>query len=371
MNPHRSPPDLRSVARHFQLLGDFKQAEIYGNGHINDTYAVLVDQGGSPVRYILQRINRHVFKNPLRVLENIERVTTHLRHKLDTRGADQISRRILQLVTTRAGGKWYIDPEGEYWRCYLFVERATSHDRIETTQHAYEAARAFGEFQKLLADLPAPRLHETIPLFHHTRSRFDAFRAAIESDPCNRAGIVRSEIDFVLSCEPMVDVLLKLLAQGALPERVTHNDTKLNNVLIDDHTGEAICVIDLDTVMPGLVLYDFGDLCRTATCPTLEDERDLSKVEMRCDLFKALVEGYLSVAGEFLNRTEREHLAFSAKLITFEIGIRFLTDYLQGDQYFKIHRPGHNADRARVQFKMVESFLRQETAMEQMVAGAT
>ena len=365
-----SKHDLRAVSAQFQIYGDFREAAPYGSGHINDTYAVVFDQAGSPMRYILQRINHHVFKDPAGLMGNLERVTAHIRRKLEAAGADQVSRRVLTLVPAHDGKRWHADAEGNHWRCYLFIEHARSYDQIETPGHAFEAARAFGQFQQQLADLPPPRLRDTIPNFHHSRSRFNDLRWAIEQDACNRAAGVKADIEFALRHEPMVDVLLNLQAQGQLPERVTHNDCKLNNVMLDDDTGEGVCVIDLDTVMPGLALYDFGDMCRTATCPTAEDERDLSKVEMRMEMFEALVRGYLSSAGEFLNPVEKDHLVFCASLITFEIGIRFLEDHLAGDRYFKIHRPGHSADRARVQFKMVDSFKRNEAAMRQAVEAA-
>jgi hypothetical protein len=362
--------NLRTVAAQFLICGDFRQAAPYGSGHINDTYAAVFDQAGSPVRYIFQRINHNVFQDPVALMSNVERVTAHVRRKLEESGANQVSRRTLTLVPTRDGNCWHADLTGNHWRCYLFIEGAQSYDQIETPRQAFEAARAFGLFQGQLADLPAPRLEDTIPKFHHTRSRFDALRQAIEKDPCNRAAAVKADIEFALRHEPLVDVLLNLHARGLLPERVTHNDCKLNNVMLDDATGEGVCVIDLDTVMPGLALYDFGDMCRTATCPTAEDERDLSRVEMRMDMFEALVGGYLSSAGQFLNPVEKDHLVFCASLITFEIGIRFLADHLAGDRYFKIRRPGHSADRARVQFKMVESFERNEAAMRRAVEAA-
>jgi hypothetical protein len=371
MTDKSAPPDIRSVAGLFHIHGDFRAAAPYGTGHINDTYALVFDQSGSPVRYILQRINQQVFRTPPAVMENIERVTSHVRRKLEASGADDVSRRVLTLLRTHAGETWAKDAAGNYWRCYLFIEKARTFDQIESAQQAFQAASAFGAFQKLLADLPVPPLRETIPEFHHTRKRFDTLRAAIAADVCKRAAGMQREIQFCLEREAMVDVLLDLQAGGLIPERVTHNDTKLNNVMIDDTTGEGICVIDLDTVMPGLVHYDFGDLCRSGTRPTAEDELDLSKVEMRLDLFEALVRGYLASAGDVLNATEKDHLAFSAKLITFEIGIRFLTDHLQGDCYFKTHRENHNADRARVQFKMVDSFERNDSAMRAMVQNAS
>ncbi len=359
--------DVRAVAGQFRIAGDFRSAGPYGSGHINDTYAVAFDQAGVGVRYILQRINHAIFKDPAGVMRNIERVTAHLRASLAARQAPDVTRRALTLVPACSGPNWHVDPEGNHWRCYLFIEKATTYDQIQTPAQARAAARAFGEFQGLLADLPPPRLIDTIPGFHHTRRRFDALRGAIEADSCNRASEVKAEIAFALGREAMVDVLLNGQARGLIPERVTHNDTKLNNVMLDDATGEGVCVIDLDTVMPGLALYDFGDMCRTATRPTPEDERDLSKVEMRMDMFEALVEGYLGAAGRFLAPAERDHLAFSAGLITFEIGLRFLTDYLQGDVYFKTRRPGHNLDRCRVQFKMLESFERRSEEMERVV----
>ena len=361
--------DLRAIAGLFQIHGNFTDAVSYGTGHINDTYMVAFDQGGGAIRYLFQRINHNVFKNPAAVMENIERVTAHIRRKLAAGGADQISRRVLTLVPARGGRNWGVDPDGNHWRCYVFVEGAASCDQVESAQQAGEAARAFGEFQKMLADLRAPRLHDTIPNFHHTRSRFDALRRAIEADACNRAAQVEHEIQFCLQREGMVDVLLDLQARGLVPERVTHNDTKLNNVMFDDATGAGLCVIDLDTVMPGLALYDFGDMCRTACCPTAEDERDLARVAMRMDMFAALVRGYLASVGGHLNRTEIEYLPFAARLITFEMGFRFLADHLQRDCYYKIHREGHNVDRARVQFKLIESFEQHEAAMVKVVKG--
>ena len=353
--------DVRSVARQFQIYGEFISAAPYGTGHINDTYCAVFNQGGTPVRYILQRINHHVFKNPLALMENVQRVTTHLSHKV-AHQAD-FSRYVLTLIPARDGRAWHCDSGGNYWRTYLFIENARTYDAVESPQQAFQAARAFGEFQKLLADLPAPRLHDTIPNFHHTPSRFASLEAVIAADSVNRAHLAQAEIEFALKHKPLTGVLLA----AGLPERVTHNDTKLNNVMLDDKTGDGICVIDLDTVMPGLALYDFGDIVRTSTSPAKEDERDLLKVQMQFPMFEALVRGYLETAAGFLSKAERQHLAFSGKLITFEIGIRFLTDFLDGDVYFKVHRAGHNLDRCRTQFKLVESIERQEEQMTKLV----
>ena len=353
--------DVRSVARQFHIAGEFLSAEPYGSGHINDTYCVAYNQGGTRVRYLFQRINHHVFKNPLALMENVERVTTHLAAKVTVE--PDASRRVLTLIPARSGAGCFRDADGNVWRAYIFIERARGYDAVETPQQALSAAKAFGRFQKLLADLPAPRLHDTIPDFHHTPKRFTALERAIEADLANRAAQAKPEIEFALRHREMCGVLLA----ANLPERVTHNDTKFNNVLLDDATGEGVCVIDLDTVMPGLALYDFGDMVRTTTSPTKEDERDMAKVQMQFPMFEALARGYLSSAGEFLTPAEKNLLPFSGKLITFEIGLRFLTDYLAGDMYFKVSRNGHNLDRCRTQFKLVESIAAQEAAMNKLV----
>ncbi len=353
--------DVRTVARHFPLRGEFISAVPYGSGHINDTYGVVFDQGGTRVRYILQRINHLIFKNPAALMENIERVTEHLAQK--SSGQSDPSRRVLTLIPARDGKAYYLDGAGNYWRTYIFIEEARTFDAVENPRQALEAAKAFGQFQKLLADLPAPRLHDTIPDFHHTPKRFAALERAIAADVANRAQQARPEIEFALRHRAATSFLL----DANLPERVTHNDTKFNNVMLDDATGEGICVIDLDTVMPGLALYDFGDMVRTTTSPATEDERDLSKVTMQFPMFEALARGYLIAAAEFLTPAEKTFLPFSGALITLEIGLRFLTDFLAGDTYFKVHREGHNLDRCRTQFKLVESIEQQQAAMEKLV----
>ena len=353
--------DVRSVARDFQIGGEFVKAMPYGSGHINDTYCIVFDQAGAHRRYILQRINHKVFQNPAGLMENIQRVTCHLAGKL-AREPDFI-RRALTLIPARDDRPYVLDAHGSYWRTYLFIEKAQCYDAVQSTQQAFEAARAFGHFQKLLADLPAPRLHDTVPDFHHTPKRLAALECAVQEDIVNRAHTAKAEIEFALRHKMMTSVLL----DANLLERVTHNDTKLNNVMLDDATGEGICVIDLDTVMPGIALYDFGDMVRTTTSPAKEDERDLSKVELQFPMFEALARGYLATASSFLTKAEKSFLAFSGKLITFEIGIRFLRDYLVGDSYFKVHREAHNLDRCRAQFKLVESIAHQEEKMAKLV----
>ncbi len=346
--------DVSGAARAFDIEGDFAGATPYGSGHINDTYRTVFQRNGTQSRYVLQRINHQIFKNPVALMENIERVTAHL--------ATQVSdhpdrgRRVLRLVPTRRGGVLYSDANGYYWRTYLFIDRAKTYNSVESAGQAFQAAKAFGEFQRMLADLPAPRLHDTIPDFHHTPKRFAALEQAIAADVAGRVATAQPEIDFALKRKSLAGILI----DAGLPERVTHNDTKINNVLLDDATGEGTCVIDLDTVMPGLAAYDFGDMVRTATCPAPEDEQDLDKVHMQFPLFEALARGYMSTAAAFLTPEEKESLAVAGKLITFEIGIRFLTDHLSGDTYFKVHRQGHNLDRCRAQFKLLQSIEEQE-----------
>lgn len=365
MQTHPLSSTIRTVAGSFAIHGSFLSAEPHGSGHINDTCAAWFSQGGTRVRYILQRINDRIFKDPAGLMDNITRVTRWAKSKLEEAGALDSSRRALTVVPSLGGASHSIDAEGRSWRCYLFIEGARTYDIVESANQAREAAKAFGAFQGLVADLPGPRLHETIPDFHNTRARFEKLKQAVEADAMDRLKGAGPEWDFVRRREESIDRLIALQASGAVPERITHNDTKLNNVMVDDATESGICVVDLDTVMPGLVLHDFGDMVRTATSPAAEDERDLSKVAMRMPMFEALVEGYLSSARPFLTDGEISELAFSGKLITLEIGIRFLTDHLEGDVYFKTRRPGQNLDRCRTQFALVKSI---EDRMEEMEA---
>ena len=360
----RSPVDIVSQ---FQIEGRLKTAAPYGTGHINDTFCAVFDRDGNPANYILQRINHNIFRNPPAVMDNIVRVTRHLHAKLAD--VPDRERRAMTVIPTRDGNPYFRDDAGDYWRCYVFVGGASTYDIIETPRQAFEAARAFGRFQETLSDLPLPPLHETIPDFHHTPKRFAALVQAIEKDASNRAAQAKAEIAFALRRESMTGVLINLQKAGRMPVRTTHNDTKLNNVMLDDKTGEGICVIDLDTVMPGLALNDFGDMVRSATNSGAEDEKDLSRIRVRMDVFEALARGYLDTAGSFLVPDEKSHMAFSGKLITFEIGIRFLADFLNGDVYFKTKRPEHNLDRCRTQFKLVKDIEDQEDRMAAFVAS--
>jgi Ser/Thr protein kinase RdoA (MazF antagonist) len=352
---------VRAAACQFEIKGEFLAAQPYGSGHINDTYRVTFKNGGEPACHIVQRINHHIFKRPEALMENIQRVTAHLATQVQDE--PDRSRRALRLIPTRDGKPWHVDQDGNHWRAYHYISQARTYDTVENVDQAFQAAKAFGRFQQMLAGLPAPRLHDTIPDFHNTPKRFKALLAAIESHAAGRAILAKPEIQFALAHESIVNELL----DAHLPERVIHNDTKFNNVMLDDATGEGICVIDLDTVMPGLAPYDFGDMVRTTTSPADEDERDLTKVQMQFPMFEALVRGYLSSASGFLTAGEKRVLALSGKLITFEIGIRFLTDYLAGDTYFKVHREGHNLDRCRTQFRLVELIEQQEEQMSRLV----
>jgi hypothetical protein len=348
---------LIAVARAFEVHWGFRSAKPYGSGHIHDTYCVVFDDGGREERIILQRINTAIFTNPVAVMENIERVTDHLRFRLS--GDADVLRRVLQLVPARDGAAWHVDTEGHYWRAYRFIEAARTYDSVSSPAQAFQAAKVFGEFQRLLEDLPGPRLHEGISDFHNTPKRFAVFQRAVAEERFGRGADAQAEIAFALSRS----VLATTLVSAELPERVTHNDTKLNNVLLDDETGEGICVIDLDTVMPGFAAYDFGDMVRTMTCPAAEDERDLSRVAMDFELFEAVLRGYLEGAGSFLTDRERESLIAGAKVIIFEQGIRFLSDHLAGDAYYKVTRQGQNLDRCRTQFKLLESIEQQQDEM--------
>jgi Ser/Thr protein kinase RdoA (MazF antagonist) len=331
-------------AKSFQLDGEPIYCDRYGNGHINETY-LLVDSTAR--EYILQKINKNVFKQPDKLMENIAAVTGHLRK------AAASHRETLRLIPTREGQNWLVDGGGEYWRLYEFVTDSFCLEKTENQADFRESALTFGRFQRQLADFPADRLHETIPRFHDTPNRYAAFKAAVSADSHGRAKEVRAEIDFALAREEFGAALMNLSGKGELPLRVTHNDTKLNNVLFDRESRRGLCVIDLDTVMPGLMANDFGDSIRFGASTAAEDERDLSKVNFSLPLYTAYTEGFLEACGESVTDCERAHLPHGAAIMTLECGIRFLADYLSGDVYFRTSRPGHNLDRCRTQFKLV------------------
>jgi hypothetical protein len=353
-----------------QIAEDFGlepvSARRYGNGHINDTY--LVASAVGTTRYILQRINDSVFTRPVELMENVGRVTRHVRARLEAEGAEDVDRRVLTLVQTPDGADYHVDPYGQVWRVFEFISRATSHELITSPVQAYKAARAFGHFQSLLADYDGPRLHETIPRFHDTVKRYEDFAAVVDADPLGRLGEVREEVDWLLGRRELAGSMLRLAAEGVLPERITHNDTKLSNVLLDDVTGEAMCVVDLDTVMPGLSLYDFADLCRSGATTVAEDAPDASGLDVDVPMFQALAEGYLAGAGSALLPAERGLLVLAGEVMTLEQAYRFLGDHLAGDTYYQTTRPGQNLDRARTQIALVKALQRHEPALNAYVA---
>jgi hypothetical protein len=357
---------LGAIAACFDLPGLYQGGEPYGGGHINDTYRVFQQVGAQRHNYILQRINHYVFKRPDHVMENIERVTRYARERILAAGGNP-RRRVLTLVPAQDGRSFALDEAGNTWRVYLYIDGASLYQDAPNLSVLYSAAKSFGEFQVLLSDLPGERLHETIPDFHHTRKRFASFLEALQADKANRAAGVKQEIDFILKREADASVVIDLLEQGRLPERVTHNDTKINNVLIEECSGEGLCVIDLDTVMPGSALYDFGDMVRAGAASAAEDEPVTRKAGIDMDRFIQLARGYSDAVRDLLIPNEWDLLAFSAKLITFEQAIRFLGDYLNGDIYYKTQRPEHNLDRARTQIKMVAEMEARMGLMEAIV----
>lgn len=343
----------KEIVPKFAIEGTLTEAVPYGSGHINDTVRLTCAlENGGQKRYILQRMNDGIFKNPVELMENVMNVTSFLRKKIVERGGDP-ERETLNVIRTVDGDNFLKDEDGDFWRMYIFIENATSFDMVRTPEDFYNSAVSFGNFQLLLQDYPAATLHETIPNFHNTVSRFADFKKAVEEDVCGRAKEVQDEIRFVMEREADTHVICDALANGEIPLRVTHNDTKLNNIMIDNETGKGICVIDLDTVMPGSALYDYGDSIRFGASTGAEDEKNLELINCDMGLFEIYTKGYVEGCGGSLTEKEIRMLPMGAKLMTLECGMRFLADYLQGDVYFKIHRPEHNLDRARTQFKLV------------------
>lgn len=336
-------------------------------GHINDTYVFDFDDNGKKNKYLVQVLNTYVFKQPEALMENVVGVTNHIRKAVIANGGNP-ERESLTVYPAKDGKPYYIDSEGRFWRCYNFITGAHSYQSIENETVFFNAAKAFGNFQRMLADYPGETLSETIPNFHNTVSRFADFKKALEDNLSGRVDTAKEEAAFVLAREKDCAVLVDLLNAGELPLRVTHNDTKLNNVMFDDETNEGICVVDLDTVMPGLSLYDFGDSIRFGANTASEDEKDVSKVSLSLDLFRAYTLGYLTTAGETLTSKEIEYLPYSAKLMTLECGMRFLGDYFNGDVYFKTEYPEHNLVRSRTQFELVADIERKMDEMKKIVA---
>ncbi len=335
-----------------------------GCGHINSTYKVELKGANGEYSVVLQKINTNIFEDYKGLMNNIVGVTEYLRARLSPE--EDPMRAVMKVIPT-LDGKSYAEFDGAVWRLYVYVTDTTTYQQIEKPEDFYNCGFAFGDFQERLADYPAEELCETIPNFHHTPTRFETFKKAVEEDACGRAAEVKAEIDFALAREELAHSVASLLEKGEIPFRVTHNDTKLNNILFDNFTGKPLCVVDLDTIMPGAACYDFGDCIRFGASSAPEDEKDLSKVYMNIDLFREFAKGYLSVAAKFLTEKELPTLAIGSKLMTFECGIRFLTDYLQGDTYFKTSYQGQNLDRCRTQFKLVADMEEKMDKMQNIV----
>jgi thiamine kinase-like enzyme len=357
--------NLKEIFEYFIADGTFLTGEPYGSGHIHDTFRIVTKEKEKD-DYILQRLNNKVFKNIPELQDNIERVTVHLRNKLKTIPDSDIKRECLCLISSRDGKSWIIDKEGNFWRMYIFISNHRSYNIVDNPDKAFEGGKAIGRFQAMLSDMPGGSLFETIPQFHDIENRLRSLNQKISENPVGRVRNVSEEIDQVFQRAEEMKIILKLGKAGKIPVRITHNDTKFNNILLDEN-DKALCVIDLDTVMPGYIHYDFGDAIRTAANTATEDERDLSRIKMDIDLFKAYSKGYLSETGNTLNEVEKEYLAFAPKLITYTIAVRFLTDFIDGDNYFKTHHELHNLQRARAQIRLVMSMEEQYDSMRRII----
>lgn len=351
--------DLNEILSNFSIQ---TKIEAYGNGHINDTY--LTSTGN----HILQRINTAIFKDPQKLMENIEKVTEFLRKKIVAEGGNP-DRETLTVIKTLDGKNFYRYDDEHYFRVYKFIKDTITIENSKNPADLFAAGKGFGHFQKLLDDFPVESLYETIEDFHNTPKRVEALKTAIGENRAGRASLVQSEIEFALENASFADKVVSQISNGSIPLRVTHNDTKINNILFDKDTRQAVCVIDLDTVMPGSALYDFGDALRIGASTAAEDETDLDKVFFNESAFEGFAKGYFSEMKDSLTESEIALLPFSAKLLTYECGIRFLTDYLNGDTYFKIHHEHHNIERARNQFKLVSDISKKEDRLNAIIAG--
>jgi Ser/Thr protein kinase RdoA (MazF antagonist) len=365
-----TPAAAERVARAFALAEGPLRAGRLGNGHIHDTFLAEVAASAAPRRYVLQRLHTGVFADPERLMENLVRVTAHLAAKLAREAVPDRERRSLALVPARDGRAFHRDAEAGFWRCFRFVEGSVAVDSAPTPVQAHAAARAFGAFAAALADLPGPPPACVIPHFHDLPQRMAALEAALREDPLGRAAAVAAEADAARAAAERLSDALARVGADELPRRIVHNDCKVNNVLLDARTGEALCVIDLDTVMEGTLLADFGDLARTAACSAPEDERDLERVRVDLERFEALARGYLEGAGSLVSPRELRALPLAGPLLALENAVRFLADHAAGDRYFRAHRPGHNLDRARAQLRLAERMLEAEPDADALVRRA-
>ncbi|MBQ8108988.1 MAG: aminoglycoside phosphotransferase family protein [Clostridia bacterium] len=358
--------DLKAIIDRFEFEGSFSACEEIKVGHVNRTYRLrFVLEDKSSRSYVLQRINTFAFKKPEQVMENVRLITEHLSRAMLARGRDP-ENHVLHLVPTRDGRAMILDGT-ECWRAYDYVSHAKTVNRVDTPGQFYEIGRAFGEFQNMLSDFPIERLYDTIPDFHDTVKRLEAFERSVSADVMRRADSVADEIAFVRARKGRMGRIVEMIADGSLPLRVTHNDTKINNVMLDINTGEALCVVDLDTVMAGSSLYDYGDAIRFGASTAQEDERDLDKVQLDIGLFRGFSDGFIGQTARDLTPLELESLPLGALVMTFEVGLRFLTDYLDGDRYFRIEYPDHNLVRARCQFKLLTDMEAHEEDMKCIV----
>ena len=339
---------IETIVKNFDIEGSFISGEPYGSGHINDTRLVVTDKK----RYIFQRINKNVFKDPASLMDNFQKVTSYLADMIKEEGGDPL-RETLNVIKAKDGKNYCVDANGDFWRALIFVEDSMSFDKVERPEQFYDSAVAFGNFQYMLREFPAETLVETIVNFHNTPDRLRQLREAVTLDKCQRLSEVTAEVEFANAREEFIGTFERARAEGKLPLRVTHNDTKLNNILFDKNSGKALCIIDLDTIMPGYSVNDFGDSIRFGATTALEDEADLSRVNFDIELYELYVKGFIEGAKGGLTDFELEMLPYGAMMMTLECGMRFLTDYLSGDTYFRTHRPGQNLDRARNQFKLV------------------
>jgi hypothetical protein len=358
--------EIKHILPHFAFKGKYVDGVELTSGNINNTYRLMYDVNGRDEFYTLQHINKYVFKRPGDVMGNIERVTEHLLRAYESQGIDP-ARHVLTLIPVREGGNLHQDMEGNYWRAYRYITKTTAYDAPKTDQHLFETGRGFGEFQRLLCDFPVAMLSETIPDFHNTPRRFFAFVASVAADKADRVGKVDDEIEFMFEHRRLMNMIVKKLQSGEIPLRVTHNDTKINNVLIDDDTDKAVCVIDLDTVMPGSSLYDFGDAIRFCASTAAEDEEDTSRISLDMDRFRLFTEGFLSEVNGFLTEEEVRNLPLGVLVITCELAMRFLTDYIDGDLYFKVRSPEHNLIRARAQIALLKDMEKKRCEMQRIV----
>ncbi len=364
---NQEPEYIENIFSQFQVPGEFTQAVAHGSGHIHNTYLVTWKEKKKQKKIIMQRINSYIFPCPNSLMTNISLVTDFLRKKLRLRGVNNLERRVLSIIPTHSGQLFLRGEDDGYWRCYRYIENASTYDVLETSEQAYEIARAFGQFQALLQDFPSEKLATIIKNFHDPLARLDKLRQVVEEDPCHRLSPCKKEVEILLSYAHLAQKIESLIQGGSIPLRIVHNDTKINNAMLDNQSGKGVCVVDLDLVMPGYTLYDFGDLVRTGTGEFSESEQDLSNIKINEDRFTAVTRGYLEEMGEYLSTPELENLVFASQLICYELAIRFLTDYLEGDPYFKTKGPEHNLERTRTQIQMIQTIERQQEALEKIV----